>query len=403
MGVYGRILRVPSVFALVVATVLARMPIGVNGLAALLYVRTETGSFAAAGLVVAALALGSAVGAPMQGRLVDRRGRRALVPLAIAHAAGLSAIWLLGELGAGTVLLASAALLAGAALPPVASVLRACWPELLRERPELIQIAFALDSVLIEVIFFAGPLLTAAIAAILAPQFALGVSAACVLGGTVAFVARLKVDEPAGEAPRGLLGALASPGIRTIVVVTLPVGFLLGSIEVALPAFSAEAGDPEIAGVLLALWSLGSGVAGLAYGAIPRRHSLARTHVAFAVLLPLACAPLALAGSPLVMAGLVLLAGAPLAPLIASRNEVVSMVAPTAATTEAFTWPLTALVAGISLGAATAGTIVEWSGWEPAVLAAAGIAAIGAAILLARARTLIPRAERRELAAQGRL
>lgn len=395
MRVYARILRVPSVAALVAATVLARMPIGVNGLAALLYVRAVTGSFAAAGIVVAALALGSAVGAPLQGRLIDRRGRRMLVPLAIAHAGGLGTLWLLGGLGAGTAALAAAALMAGAALPPVASVLRACWPALLRERPELIQSAFALDSVLIEVIFFTGPLITAAIAALLAPQFALGVSAVCVLAGTAGFVAGLKVEEPSKRASGGLLGALGSPGIRTIVVVTLPVGFCLGAIEVTLPAFSDAVGDPEIAGVLLALWSLGSGIAGLAYGAVPRRLSLARTHIAFAALLPIAVLPLAFAGSPLVMAGLVLVAGAPIAPLIASRNEVVSTVAPPETATEAFTWPLTALVGGIALGAAAAGSIVEWRGWELAVLAAAGIAAVGAAILLIRARSLAPLADSR--------
>jgi MFS family permease len=396
MGVYGQIIRVPGVLVLLVATLLARMSIGIDGLATLLYVRQVTGSYAAAGFVVASLALGTAVGAPLQGRLVDRRGRRALVPLALIHGGGLGAIWLLGGLGAGTAALAVAALVAGAALPPVSAVLRACWPALLRERADLIQGAYALDSVLIEVVFFVGPLVTAGIAALLAPQYALGVAGICVLLGTIAFVARLRVEEEAtAEAPRRLLGALASPGIRTLAVVTLPVGFCLGAIEVALPAFSDTVGDPEVAGVLLALWSLASGVAGLAYGAIPRRLSLARTHILFAVLLPLACLPLLLAASPLAMAGLVLIAGAPIAPLIASRNEVVSNVAPAQAATEAFTWPLTALVAGIALGAAAAGSIVEWSGWAPAVMAAAAIAAVGAAILLVRAGTLAPPAEAR--------
>jgi MFS family permease len=394
MAVYRRILTQPGVALLLGATLLARMPIGVNGLAVLLYTRAVTGSYATAGVIVGALALGSAVGAPFQGRLVDRRGRGMLLRLAAAHASGLAAIWLLGELGAGAGPLAAAALVSGAALPPVASVLRASWPHILRERPELITGAYALDSVLIEVIFISGPLLTAVIAAVAVPQLALVVSAACVLAGTVGFVARISAPAaPEGTAAStGFLGALGSSGIRTLVLATLPVGFCLGAIEVALPAFSEDMASGELAGLLLALWSIGSAAGGLLYGAIPRRTSLARTHVAFAILLPLVCLPLATASSPLLMGALVILAGIPIAPLIASRNEVVGSVAPPGAATEAFTWPLTALVAGISLGASAAGGIVEGQGWAAALVVAALAAALGPAVLLTRRRSLTERA-----------
>ena len=400
MRVYREILHQPGVAMLLLATLLARMPIGVNGLAVLLYARAVTGSYAAAGVVVGALALGSAFGAPLQGRLVDRRGRGVLLPVAAIHALGLSAIWLLGAADAAVAVLAAAALLSGAALPPVASILRASWPRILVERPNLITGAFALDSVLIEVIFVTGPLVTALIAAAAGPEFAPVVSAACALAGTAGFTRRIEALAPerparasADAAPRaaGLLGALGSPGIRTLVLATLPVGFCLGAIEVALPTFSEDTATRETAGVLLALWSVGSAAGGLLYGALPRRTSLARTHVAFAVLLPLACFPLAAAGSPALMGALVLLAGAPVAPLIASRNEVVGSVAPPGAATEAFTWPLTALVGGISVGAAVTGGIVEAQGWEASLLVAAAVAALGPAVLVTRLRSLGPR------------
>ena len=46
---------------------------------------------------------------------------------------------------------------AGFAIPPTSSVLRSMWPALLRERHELLPAAYALDSVLIELIFIARP------------------------------------------------------------------------------------------------------------------------------------------------------------------------------------------------------------------------------------------------------
>src|SRR3954453_10453109 len=128
---YARILRTPGIAGIVFASLIGRLPIGISGLAILLYVQDVTGSFAAAGVCAGALALGSAAGAPFQGRLVDWRGERALLPLAFAHAAGLLLVWALGAAGGGTAVLACAALAAGAAFPLVASVLRARWPLLL--------------------------------------------------------------------------------------------------------------------------------------------------------------------------------------------------------------------------------------------------------------------------------
>ena len=98
---YAEVLRVPHVAALVAATLLARFPIGINALALILYLRHQTGSFAIAGVVAGGLAAGAGIGAPVQGRLVDRFGqRRVLVPLAFVHAAALGGVVGLAELGA---------------------------------------------------------------------------------------------------------------------------------------------------------------------------------------------------------------------------------------------------------------------------------------------------------------
>ena len=172
----------------------------------------------------------------------------------------------------------------------------------------------------------------------------------------------------------------------------LPVGFAFGAVEVALPAFADAEGRPELAGVLIALWALGSVAGGLVYGARQRRGTLASVHLRVALLLPFSFLPLTLAGSPAVMAVLVLPAGMLIAPLIASRNEIAGMIAPEGARTEAYTWPLTALVAGIALGAAAAGAIADTASWQAAVLVAAGAAAVGAAVSAGRRATLAPAA-----------
>ncbi len=392
MTVYARILRTPGVAVVVLAALLGRLPIGISGLAILLYVRETSGSFAAAGVCAGALALGSAMGAPFQGRLVDHRGEGCLLPLAGVHAAGLVALWLLGAAGAPLAALVVTAGLTGLALPPLSSVLRSRWPNLLVDRPELLPGAYALDSVMIEVIFVTGPLLTTAIMALVGPQYALVLSAACVLSGTAVMLAGLRGrgrPEGPGEGERAFgLGALAAPGMRTLVAASLPVGFALGTLEVVLPAFSEAEGSKAMAGVLLAVWSAASGVAGLVYGARASEGGLSRTHMRFALLLPLSVAALLAASSPLSMAFLVVLAGIPIAPLIASRNQLVGRVAPHGTATEAYTWPLTALVAGVALGAGVAGVLVQSYSWTAGVLAAVVVSCGGALVLVARRQTL---------------
>jgi hypothetical protein len=390
--VYAGILRTPGVALIVLGTLIGRLPIGISGLAILLYVEEVSDSFAAAGLCAGALALGSAAGAPFQGRLIDRRGVGMLLPLAAVHAFGLLAIWGAGEAGAPVAVLAAASLLTGVAIPPVSSVLRSRWPYLLAGRPDLIAGAFALDSVMIEVIFVTGPLLTTLVVATVGPQYALIVSAACVTLGTAMLLAGLsgRPGPERTEAGRPVfgLGALASPGLRTLVLASLPVGFSFGTLEVVLPAFSEAEGSKEAAGLLLAAWSAASGVSGLVWGARGGESPLLRAHLVFACLLPLGVAPLLLATSPVTMGMLAILAGLPIAPLIASRNQLVERVALPGTATEAFTWPLTALVAGVSLGAAASGAVVEASSWSAGVLLATGVAFVGAAVVLARRRTL---------------
>ena len=64
------------------------------------------------------------------------------------------------------------------------------------------------------------------------------------------------------------------------------------------------------------------------------------------------------------MALLVIPAGMFIAPLLATRNELIGWVAPPGARTEAYTWPVTAFVGGIAIGSALSGAIVESQGWR---------------------------------------
>jgi MFS family permease len=269
---YARVLGAPHVRALLLAEIPMRLPIGINGLAIVLFLREHTGSYAAAGAVAAAFGAALGLSSPLLGRIIDHRGlRQTIVPLALAHAVAMAALVACGLADAPVVVLAMLAAAAGAFLPPLGSITRAMWPRLLQdEDPGLLPTALAMEGVLIELIFVAGPLLTAVLSALIDPAAALILSPVLLLGGLAGFLMQPPVrtwviSEDAGS--HGPWGALRSPGIQTLVLCTLPMGFCFGAMEVTLPAFSEDHGARGLAGVLVAVWSLGSAAGGLLYGA----------------------------------------------------------------------------------------------------------------------------------------
>jgi MFS family permease len=386
---YRRVFAAPHVTGIWVATTIARLPIGINGLAYVLAIRHETGSYGTAGLAAGAYALTLGLGSPVQGRLIDRLSpARVLPPLVALHAAALVAfVLVLGH--APHWLLVVLAGLSGLGLPPWSSIVRAMWPRLLADE-DLVSTAFALDGSLVEIVFIAGPMIVAIAVLVASPQAALLVSAALVLLGTARLVASpaVRAWEPEAHDSRHPFGALKSRGLLTVVLATIPLGFGFGALEIALPAFATAHAHASTAGVLLAAWSLGSACGGLVYGARAWKRQLPDRWIVFSLLAAVALLLPLLAPSVPLLLPLLLPTGALIAPTIASGSQLLGRLAPAGMSTEAYAWGSTAIVVGVSVGNAVAGALVEASGWRLAVAAAAAVALLGAVTARARRETL---------------
>lgn len=390
--------------ALVVGSLLGRLPYGMVSLSLVLFLVAQTGSFAAAGAVAASAALAAALGGPLLGRIIDRRGQTAVLLAAVAvHTVGLFALVAVGRADAPVVVLAVLAALTGAATPPLSPCLRALWPVVLDDR-SAVRTALALDALVIEAVFIGGPLAVAVIVAIASPSTGLLVAAVLALAGTLLFAMQPPSRNWRGSARRGRgPSPLMAAGIRTLLIGACGLGVVFGALEVALPAFGAERGQPGIAGVALAAIAAGSLVGGLVYGArtggIPTGASQSSAggakdvrplYLALIVALPLAVGLLLLADSVLALLLLAPVAGLAIAPLTAAENELAGTVAPPGTVTEAYAWMLTALVGGLAAGNALAGALVEEFGWRTALGGACGCALLGGLVTLARRRTLHP-------------
>ena len=184
------------------------------------------------------------------------------------------------------------------------------------------------------------------------------------------------------------MGALASPGVRTLLVVSAAFGLAFGTLEVTMPAFADERGSAATGGVLLAALALGSMLGGVWYGSRAFTAHLSTQMIRFCAVFATALIPLAFAGSIPVMMALMALAGFFVAPWAATSAALVGRLAPAGSVTEAYTWEMTAVIAGFALGGVISGVLVESAGVREALIAAAALAILTVAVAWTRRDTL---------------
>ena len=390
---YGPLLRTPGARAFTAAALLGRMPISMLGIGTVLLVEDRRGSYALAGLVSAAYALGLAALGPLGERLVDRLGQRRVLPAALVlSSVAVCALVLLAGSDAPAWSLVAVAAVTSLAPSQLGSCVRARWSATLGGlgREVEVQRAYAWEAVVDEVVFVLGPLLVVA-GALVDPAVGLGLALALCVGGTSWLVAQRATEPPVlpVQGPRGR-SALAERGMPVLVLSLVCVGVLFGTIEVSMIAFAEERDSTSGSGLLLALVALGSALAGLAYGAfhwvspLPRRYALSLLGLALGLV------PLLLAPSVLLMAPAALLAGIAISPTLIAAFAFVDELVPAPSRTEGFSWLNSGLGLGVAAGFATSGAVADAAGARTAFLVALGAAVAGVIIVLAGRRVLGP-------------
>ncbi len=379
---YRSVLRVPGCARVFATALLARMPQGMSSLAILLLVRETTHSYPVAGIAVGGYALACAAAVPVQGRLVDRFGRRAvLLPAAILQALALAGLVIAAHGDAAGVELVALAVAAGAMQPAVAPSVRALLGEMLTE-PATRETAYALESVIQELIWIAGPLLVAAVITLVSPSGAVLFSAGVCVIGTSLFVTSPRVRAGAGAHRAGRRGsAVASPELRAMLGPVAMMGAAIGLIDVGIPSLALHDGSRASTGVLLALWSVGSLCGGLWYGGRTWSLSLSDRYRWLLAAAVVSVVPLVFARS--IPEGMVasLLAGVTIAPVFSCQYALVGRSVRHGSETEAFTWVAAALMLGLSAGSALSGVLIGGVGVSApfvAACAAMGVAALAA-------------------------
>ncbi|MFD5563372.1 MFS transporter [Kitasatospora griseola] len=384
---YAALLRAPHVTRLLVGTLIGRLPAGMTALVIALALREAGTPYSRIGLATAAYAIAAAVGGPVLGRIVDLTGQPRVLLASATLAGGGYALLALAP--GSPVAAPLGAAIAGLCMPPLEPCLRSLWPDVVEE--EQLDTAYAFDSASQQVLYVAGPLAVAGIAAAFSPSTALWTAAALGLIGSLVVAttapARQWQAPPRAESA-GLLGPLRSPGLVLLLVGLSGAGWTVGAQAVLFIAYAERhPGDlPGGGGTLLALAALAGLLGALAYGAASWRADTATRTWVLAVVMAAGSLPLLLLPGPLPMAALAFVSGLGLAPLLAAAFVLVAELAPAGTVTEAFAWLVTLFATGNAAGSATSGLLVDTSLQAVALCSVAGIALGGLLLLATRSR-----------------
>jgi len=366
---YRRVLALPRVRSLVLVTLLARIPVGAASVALTLHVVLSLGGgFGAAGALGAAMTVGTALGAPLTGRMTDRHGlRRTLLVTTLAQ----GAFWLIAP-SLPYLVLVPAAFFGGLLSLPLFSVSRQSLAALVPEDRR--RTAYSLDSMAVEVSFMVGPAAGVLLATQLSTKVALlAMGASMMLSGLLLYVldppvrSDAELREAEGQAPVPRRQWITG---RLVVILMASAGatLVLSGTDIGIVATLRHAGELKWSGLVIAIWCCWSLAGGFVHGSLPR----SLPALALMELLCVLTIPVGLAGDWWSLALALIPAGAMCAPTIAATGEVISRLAPAAVRGEAMGLHGSALTAGLALGAPLVGVVVDR--WSPTM----GFAVAGA-------------------------
>jgi len=387
---YREVLSRPGALAFSSAGVIARLPISMVGIGIVLMVSSLYGSYGLAGRVSALYVVTQAVASPQLARLVDRIGQdRVMRPAIAVSSIGLVGLVVSALVHAPSVALYAAAAVTGATIGSFGALVRARWSHLLDD-PRQIHTAYSLESALDELVFIVGPVLATYLATGVRPVAGLVVPIVAMIGGGYWFLAQHRTQPPTRALRHGVRhgSVLRSPGMAVVVLVFIGMGSIFGATDVATVAFAQEQGSKSSAGMILAVFALGSMISGLGYGL---RHWLSPLWKRFALgvaLLAVGVSLFFVVASLPALAAVMFVTGFSIAPTIINGNGLVQQFVGAERLTEGLTWIGTALGLGVSVGSSIAGNLIDERGSHGGFLVVVGSAVFAVLATLVSLRTL---------------
>ncbi|MFC1414231.1 MFS transporter [Streptacidiphilus sp. N1-12] len=362
LSTYRRIFAAPGSLAFSAAGFVSRMPLSMTGIGIVTMLSTLRSDYGLAGAVSATLALSAAGLGPQVSRLVDRFGQtRVILPATGITVAAMGVLLLCARFDAPAWTLFVSASVAGC-MPSMGSLVRARWALLYRGSP-LLHTAYSFESVVDEVIFIIGPILSIGLCTAVFPEAGPLVATALLALGVLLFATQRRTEPPLhSRAQRTPASALRTPGLWVLVLTFVGVGAIFGSVDVVTVAFADHLHHKALSSVVLSVYALGSCAAGLVFGTLNLRGPLSRRFLLGILTMAVSMLPLLFVKNLVALAAALFVAGLSISPTMVTTMGLVERIVPASKLTEGMTWTTTGLAVGVALGSSAAGWVVDGAG-----------------------------------------
>ncbi|MFF9850175.1 MFS transporter [Streptomyces litmocidini] len=394
---YRAIFAAPGTASFSVAGFLGRMPLSMMGIGIVTMISQVTGRYGLAGALSATLAMSAAVLGPLVSRLVDRHGqRKVLRPVTLVSLSAAAGLLLCVQQKAPDWTLFAFTAVVGC-VPSVGAMTRARWAEIYRGEERRLHTAYSWESIVDEVCFIFGPILSIGLSTAWFPE-AGPLFAGAFLAAGVFWLTAQRATEPVPHPQRGTRGAsaLRSRGLQVLALAFVATGAIFGSVDVVTVAFAEEQGRKAAASLVLAVYALGSGLAGAVFGLLHLKGEPYRRWLLGICAMAVSMIPLLLAGNLPLLAVALFVAGLSIAPTMVTTMALVEAHVPRTKLTEGMTWTSTGLAVGVALGSSAAGWVVDASGAEAGYVVPVVSGALAVAVGLLGHRRLRRPAPNRE-------
>lgn len=388
---YRALLATPEAGRFLFGSLVARLGGAMFGVAVVAMVAGRRDSYSLAGGVSAAGLIMLAITAAAVGRLVDRFGqRRVTLPLALWGVCWDAVLVIASMTGAPAWTLFVAYPMAAIVAAPDA-MSRARWAYLLEGQPERLHTAMSLEQVLDEFSFVIGPAVAVLLATTVTPEAGFIAASVLYAVGSLLFVSARSTEPPIEPVD----GARAQSVVRNapvlvVALIMVLTGGILGANDVVTLAFSAEHGHKNLAGLILAVFALGSGAAAIVYGAKAMKGSLSRALLFGTIAMCVLEAPILLVDNLIALTVVLLIAGGATAPTLITSMKLAQTLVRPGQVNESMGVVFTGLLIGVAAGSALSGAVVEHWGAHAGYFVPVG-SGFGAIVLAALAFRLLRR------------
>lgn len=370
LDAYRRLFAVPGGAKFSFSGFILRLPISMLYLAIVLFVVSETDSYALAGAISMVSSVVLSVATPLWSRVADQYGQNRVLSITVpVHVVSLGAFVYLVKNDFPIWSWFLAAIIFEAFVIGSGQMVRRRWIHVIGEDRKLIDTAYSFEAFVDEVIFTTGPVIATLVASYFFPAASIFTAMGFIVVGALLFSSQRATQPPPHPKEPGDDHSLLirDKFIQALFIPLMLCGSFFSATGLVIVGYLDEFGNRNNSGFYVAVWSLSSGISAFVSGSIHWKLNEARrffnsTVALFILTIPIVISALFSPGNLWIFAAALFLNGLAIAPLLTAGFALAERSVSPKKTTEVLAWAISALNLGSAIPTAITGYIIDTYG-----------------------------------------